>query len=233
MDIRARACRSGLHFGLCSAHVHPLSCRQLLCFRRNINLSLALFAAGLFASTYLVHKDNQQRNRASVIELEERLKTYEDHAPDYRIEITDVKVGSCANGCHVEVEFVLSLTPLNPWAGRLARIFVDNNRQIAGLSEWTPSISSLQRSPVQQPVEIRPPRLSLNVSIRSEISVEKQLIENEWGTVSIPVTLVIGYFTQPRGDVEIERELSIDADFKPRLSAALDYQQRERERIRN
>jgi hypothetical protein len=68
--------------------------------------------------------------------------------------------------------------------------------------------------------------------MKSTISTEKQLIKSEWAIVTIPITLVIGYATQPRGDIEIKHERSIVVDFNQRLLAALDYQQREQERMR-
>jgi hypothetical protein len=212
----------------------PSPVASFLASGATLPLSLTLFVVGFFASTYLVYKDSQQRSMARVTEFENRLEAYEHHAPEYEIAVTDVEVGSCLSGCHVEVGFNLSLAPLNPWAGHLASIFIDNRHQITGLGEWTDlTMQKSNQSPVHPPTEINAPNLALYMSMKAEIGIEKQLIESEWSLLGVPITLVIGYFTQPVGNVEIKRELTLPVDLRKRFLAAQEYQRREQERIRD
>jgi hypothetical protein len=194
-----------------------------------LSLSLSLFALGLLVSTYLVHRDNQHHSMMEITEFENRLAVYEHHAPSYKIAVTNTMVSLCSQGCHVQVKFAQSLVPLKPWAGHLKTIMVNNLPPLTGLGEWTDLIiQEPNQSTLHLPIDINPPNLTLCISIKAEISIEKQLSESEWGMLEVPITLVIYYFTQPEGDVEIEQQISLPVNLRMTFLDALAYQLGER-----
>jgi hypothetical protein len=182
-------------------------------------ISLIFFSVGLFISTYLVYA-----------EVENRLKVYEYHEPKYLIEIVRTDVGTCQRGCHVSIECTIKIEPTNPWTGFLTKVFIKGDNQLTGLSDWKINGAFVNNS-IFKPQEIRAPKLDLDVKIESAIDYKTKLVEKEWNEVAIPINILIGYVTTPVGEMDISKDLVINANLAGVYPSALNYQKKQLERM--
>lgn len=195
-------------------------------------LSLVLFSIGLFVSIYLVHVDNEKRYESEYTSVKNRLKTYEHHAPEYLMEITDTDVGTCNSGCHVEIKCTIKIEPTNPWTGFLTKVFIRGKHQLMSLSDWEIERVSVNNNTLRdKPLEIKAPKVDLDVKIKSAINHKIELVEHEWNEVTIPINLLIEYMTNPVGQVEISKDLLINANLSRVYPSALKHQQIRSERM--
>jgi len=166
-----------------------------------------------------------------ILDYESRLEAYEFQAPEYEWEITGITSDLCRMACHVNIYCDVSIKAIKPWTGYLVKITVPGKNPIRGLGNWEVASVSRGESSCNTishwPLEITDPVLSLRIKIRAEIGEEIDSSESgKWKNVTLPVNFVVGYFTQPVGDVQELQTLTIQTDLEEHMQAVLDYYKR-------
>jgi hypothetical protein len=171
-------------------------------------LSLAFVTILLFLSAFLVHSRTT-----------DEVAVYEYQAPDYELEIGEVRSNVCRKGVHVHVQCDFNMRNRTPWAGYLTNVTVEGENQTKGLADW--KIESIGRwgrdarfyEIRDWPFLIPHPKCDFSISIRSEIGeLVNTRQREEWESVVIPFRLVIEYYTQPIGSVQRLLPLDIEAN---------------------
>ena len=165
-----------------------------------------------------------------LLDSERRLEAYEYQAPEYELEVTDVSSDVCRMACHVNIYCDVSIKATTPWTGYLVKITVPAENPIRGLGNWeVADVSYRERCNriSRWPLEIPDPVLNLQIKIRAVTSDQIDPSESDkWRCVAFPVNFVIGYFTQPIGDVQKLKTLPVQADLEKHLQTVLEYQRR-------
>jgi len=166
-----------------------------------------------------------------ILDYENKLEAYEFQAPEYEWEITGITSDLCKMACHVNIYCDVSIKAIEPWTGYLVKITVPGENPIRGLGNWEVASVSHGESSCNTisrwPLEITGPVLSLRIRIRAEISEEIDSSESDkWKSVMLPVNFVMGYFTQPVGEVQKLKALTIQTDLEEPIQAASDYYKR-------
>lgn len=166
-------------------------------------------------------------NAKLLLDYEERLEAYEYQAPEYEVQIVNVSTDICRTACHVNVYCDISIKAVTPWTGHLIKVTADGENPIQGLGLWEVHgtwYGDSCASPAHLPLELPDPILNLRIKIRSEIS--EPIDPPQSHIVLLPVNLVIGYFTQPVGDVQKIEALTVPVYLQEALQAILAYQEK-------
>jgi hypothetical protein len=176
----------------------------------NWQLTGILVAIGLLISAFLVQ-----------LEVETKLADYEHQEPKYALDI-EVSSKICRGGqVHIDCKFIMN--SLNPWPGTLAEVGIeDRQNQLKGLGEW-----KLTGKPVGLPRQIRQPEHDFDITIHAEIIGSIDVMQrSRWESVTIPLFLLLEYYTQPNGLVRKSLPLSISVDLGQQFDSIAESQSR-------
>ena len=187
----------------------------------SLRLSLILVAIGVLISAYLVH-----------LETEATLAAYEYQAPEYELEVQEVRSELCQKDVvHIECDF--SMRGLNPWRGYLGRIAVAGENRVKGLAGWEVEDVCRRQRDVYVPISPWPfpipqsesqLRVTLHARVQGSVNPEPRAA---WGKVEIPLRLLVEYDTQPAGHVQKLVPLEVQADLGKELDAIVASQRLE------
>lgn len=165
-------------------------------------------------------------NAEIFVDYQKRLAAYEDHAPEYDIQVSSVKTSICSNRCHVHIDCSINIGPTTPWTGYLEKLTVDRKSGIRGLGDWEiHDVTGKNCGPISFPFRIPDSMFSLTVSIRAQGSGQLAIADaDKWRRAAIRPILIIGYSTQPVGKVEKPAQLLFEADIEKELRLVLEYQ---------
>jgi len=157
-----------------------------------------------------------------LLDCEDRLAEYEEQAPEYELEVSDVGADVCRQACHFDVECTVTITPTTQWIGYLAKPTVDRENSIQGLGDWyvervgySDRCTRISDWPFQIPDRV----LDLRVHIRCKTSDQIDSSQaDEWAGALLRLNLQIGR-AMPRGGVATKM-WGLDVDLRKALGRA-------------